>query len=180
MSIFVGGRVNIVRWIWFVPLRLLREIVWNQWCVWQPAHGLIPLLFLKDTRWINPFFRIIGDGGSCLSYIQCLFFNVHYRTNYKGDLFGWTERVRPALEMQTSITDWVIVFDSLIEWAIKVNNWSANVAWLNADALHIHHCLTGRLSVGVTPLDISLSKLFVQKVCITSSGRAFIGSVSNV
>lgn len=27
ISIFVRGRVNIIRWIWFAPLRLLREIV---------------------------------------------------------------------------------------------------------------------------------------------------------
>lgn len=56
ISIFVRGRVNIIRWIWFVPLRLLREIVWNQWCVWNAAHCLITLV--SYSYQINLFVQV--------------------------------------------------------------------------------------------------------------------------
>lgn len=75
ISIFVRGRVNIIRWVWFAPLRLLREIVWNQCCVWHPAHCLITLLFLTATTLIY-FFRFNRGGRFCLSFT----YTVSFRT----------------------------------------------------------------------------------------------------
>lgn len=53
ISIFVSGRVNIIRWIWPVPLRLLRDSLKSMLCL--ALSLLSDYSFLSHSNLLNLF-----------------------------------------------------------------------------------------------------------------------------
>lgn len=65
ISIFVRAGVNIIRWIWPVPLRLLRDVVWNQCGIRHRVRCLITAVFLTATGLIYVSHSIRVEGPVC-------------------------------------------------------------------------------------------------------------------
>lgn len=69
IRIFVRGRVNIIRWIWFLPPRLLREILKSM--VYLALSSLFDYCFVSYSNQINLYF--IFNRGCEISPLSFLF-----------------------------------------------------------------------------------------------------------
>lgn len=98
ISIFVRGRVNIIRWVWSVPLRLLREIVWNQCCVWHCSslsdYSFVPYsnqihLFSDSIRVEESVFSLIYSFTTPTNYFTLLSSLCSLKEEQSSEKFDW-------------------------------------------------------------------------------------------